>query len=74
MYQFTCKPYDFLNSLATFVRALQVTLGPETWDYALAYVNDNVCRSKSFDLHLEHLNTVLRKLTKAGFTVNAFNV
>jgi hypothetical protein len=37
----------------------------------LAYVDDIVCHSKSFDLHLEHLNTVLRKLTEAGFTVNA---
>jgi len=74
MYQFTCTPYVFRNSLATFVRALQVTLGPETWDYGLSYVNDNVCRSKSFDLHLEHLNRVLRKLTKAGFTINAFSL
>jgi hypothetical protein len=71
MYQFTRTPYGFKNSMAAFVRALQTTLGPETSDYALAYVDDIVCHSKSFNLHLEHLNTVLRKLTEAGFTINA---
>jgi hypothetical protein len=70
IYQFTCTLYGFLNSLTTFVRALQVTLGPETCYYTLAYIDGNVCHSKSFDLYVEHLDTVLRKLTKTGFTVN----
>ena len=71
IYQFTCTPYGFRNSLAAFLRALQATLGPEICDYAFAYIDDLVCHSESFDLHLEYLSTVLQKLTEAGFTVNA---
>jgi hypothetical protein len=63
IYQFTRTPYGFRKPLAAFVRALQNTLGPETCDYALAFVDDIVCHSKSPYLHLEHLDTVLRKLT-----------
>jgi hypothetical protein len=36
--------------MAAFVRALQTTLEPETCDYALAYVEDIVCHSKSFSI------------------------
>jgi hypothetical protein len=71
IYQYTCTPYGFKNSLAAFVRALQATLGPDTCDYALAYVDDIVCHSKSFEQHMEHLGTVLRKLSEAGLTINA---
>jgi hypothetical protein len=71
LYQYTRTPYGFKNSLAAFVRALQITLGTETSDYALAHVDDIVCHSESFDHYLGHLDTVLRKLTEAGFTINA---
>jgi hypothetical protein len=57
--------------LAAFVRALQAALGHDTCDYALAYVDDIVVHSKIFELHLQHLNIVLQKLTDARFTVNA---
>jgi hypothetical protein len=35
------------------------------------YIDDILIHSKTFDDHLRHLNTVLGKLTKAGFTINA---
>jgi hypothetical protein len=69
--QFTRYPYGFRNSLSAFVRALQQTLRPDTSKYALAYVDDIVIHSKTFEDHLKHLNIVLHKLTSAGFTVNA---
>jgi len=54
IYQFICTPYGLRNSLAAVVRALQATVGLETCDYTLAYVDDILCLSKSFDLLLEH--------------------
>jgi hypothetical protein len=71
LYQFTRCPYGFRNSLSAFVRALQLTLGSDTYDYALAYVDDIIVHSPTFKLHLKHLGTVLSRLTWAGFTVNA---
>ena len=53
------------------MRVLQLTLGSDTYDYALAYVDDIIDHSITFELHLKHLDTVLSRLTRAGFTVNA---
>jgi len=39
--------------------------------HSRAYVDGIICYSNSFDLHLKQLSTVLQKLTKTGFTVNA---
>jgi hypothetical protein len=71
LYQFTRCPCGFRNSLPAFVRALQLTLGSDMQDYALAYVDDIIVHSPTFELHLKHLDTVLIRLTRAGFTVNA---
>ena len=71
LYQFTRCPYGFTNSLPAFVRPLQLTLGSDTYDYALAYVYDIIVHSPIFELHLKHLDTVLSRLNRAGFIVNA---
>ena len=52
------------------MRALQLTLGSDTYDYALAYVDDIIVHSPTFELHLKQLDTVLSRLIRAGFTVN----
>jgi hypothetical protein len=71
VYQFTRIPYGLRNSLPVFVRALNLTLGTDTSDFALSYVDDLVVYSPIFSYHLQHLNIVIGKLTKAGFTINA---
>jgi hypothetical protein len=53
------------------VRALQLTPGSDTHDYALACVDDIIVHSPTFELHLKHLDTVLSRLARVGFTVNA---
>jgi hypothetical protein len=45
-------------------------LGADTSEYALHYVDDLVVSSETFDEHLDHLDSVFRKLTTAGFTIN----
>jgi hypothetical protein len=69
VYQFKRVPYGLRNSLAGFIRALNIALGPDTLGYVLSYVDITV-HSKNFD-HLKHLRTVFEKLTSAGFTINA---
>jgi hypothetical protein len=70
VYQFKRVPYGFRNSLPAFVRALKQTLGVETEEYVVFYIDDILVHSKSFEQHLIHLNTVIGKLTRAGFTLN----
>jgi len=69
-YQYQRIPYGFRNSLAGFIRALQTVLGDETCSYVIIYVDDILIFSRSFDQHMDHLDTVLNKLTSAGFTIN----
>jgi hypothetical protein len=71
LYQYTRCPYGFKNSLSAFIRVLQLTLGSDTHSYAVAYVDDIIVLSPSFELHLKHLDTVMGRLTQAGFSINA---
>jgi hypothetical protein len=69
-YQFTRVPYGFRNSQSALIRALKMVFGPEADSYLIAYVDDLVVFSKSYDEHLYHLRMVLDKLTSAGLTIN----
>jgi len=71
VYQYKRIPYGFRNSLAGFMRALQTVLGDETCGYIINYVDIILIFSHDFDQHMEHLETVLNRLTSAGFTINA---
>jgi hypothetical protein len=70
VYQLTRVPYGFRDSLSVFIRALQSVLGNGTSEYALHYVDDLVIFSKTFEEHLEPLDSVFGKLTAAGFTLH----
>ena len=64
-------PTGFHSSLAGFMRTLQTVLAEQTCSYAINYINDILIFSRSFDQHMDHLDTVLNKLTSAGFAINA---
>jgi transposase InsO family protein len=46
-------------------------LGGGTAEYVVFYIDDILIYSKTFEEHLHHLDTVIGKLTGAGFTLNA---
>jgi len=71
VYQYKRIPYGFRNSLAGFMRAFVTVLGDETCGYVINYVDDVLISSRSFDQHMDHLDTVLNKLASPGFTINA---
>jgi putative transposase len=66
VYQYKRVPYGFKNSLPAFVRAMKLTLGVETEEFVVFYVDDILFFSKSFEEHLKHLNTLIGKLAHAG--------
>jgi hypothetical protein len=71
VFQYRVVPYGFKNSLAAFIRALDMVLGDSIGGYVVTYVDDLVVHSATFEDHLMHLDTVLQKFATAGFTINA---
>jgi len=71
VYQYKGVPYGFKNSLSALIRDLDKALGDGLADNVVTYLDDVVVHSGCFEDHLRHLDTVLEKLTKARFTIDA---
>ncbi|CAF4152957.1 unnamed protein product, partial [Rotaria sordida] len=69
-YQFTVLPQGITNGPATFQRVINHILGPTRWKYALAYIDDVIIYSKTFEEHLSHLNEICQILKEARFRLN----
>ncbi|CAF4937178.1 unnamed protein product, partial [Rotaria socialis] len=69
-YQFTVLPQGITNGPATFQRVINHILGPARWQYALAYIDDIIIYSKTFEEHLSHLNDICTILKNARFRLN----
>ncbi|CAF5110317.1 unnamed protein product, partial [Rotaria magnacalcarata] len=69
-YQFTVLPQGITNGPATFQRLINHILGPAGWKYALAYIDDVIIYSKTFEEHLAHLNEICGILKNARFRLN----
>ncbi|CAF1257181.1 unnamed protein product [Rotaria sordida] len=69
-YQFTVLPQGITNGPATFQRVINHILGPTRWKHALAYIDDVIIYSKTFEEHLSHLNEICQILKNARFRLN----
>ncbi|CAF1263224.1 unnamed protein product [Rotaria sordida] len=69
-YQFTVLPQGIINGPATFQRVINHILGPARGKYALAYIDDVIIYSKTFQEHLSHLNEICQILKEARFRLN----
>ncbi|CAF1400609.1 unnamed protein product, partial [Adineta ricciae] len=69
-YQFTVLPQGITNGPATFQRIINHILGPTRWKYALAYIDDVIIYSTTFNEHVTHLNEICQILRNARFRLN----
>ncbi len=69
-YQFTVLPQVITNGPATFQRVINHILGPTRWKYALAYIDDGIIYSQTFEEHLSHLKDICQILKDARFRLN----
>lgn len=65
-YEFNRLGMGLCNAPATFQRLMYKVLGNLMWKHSMAYLDDIVIFSKSFDDHLLHIEQVLQKLREAG--------
>ncbi|CAF3826812.1 unnamed protein product, partial [Rotaria sp. Silwood1] len=69
-YQFTVLPQGVTNGPPAFQRIVSQILGPTRWQYSLAYLDDVIIYSPTFDQHLTHLDDILNRLNDANFRLN----
>ncbi|CAF2776199.1 unnamed protein product, partial [Rotaria sp. Silwood2] len=69
-YQFTVLPQEITNGSATFQRLINHILGPTRWKFALAYIDDIIIYSKTFEEHLLHPNEICQVLKDTRFRLN----
>ncbi|XP_029828099.2 uncharacterized protein LOC115313286 [Ixodes scapularis] len=49
---------------------MDIVLGDAKFNFAMAYMDDAVVFSRSFEEHLAHLEIILSRMSKAGLTIN----
>ncbi|CAF2136424.1 unnamed protein product [Rotaria magnacalcarata] len=69
-YQFTVLPQGVTNGPPAFQRIVSQILGPTRWQYSLAYLDDVIIYSPTFNQHLIHLDDILNRLNDANFRLN----
>ncbi|CAF4604135.1 unnamed protein product, partial [Didymodactylos carnosus] len=70
LYQFKVLPQGVMNGPPTFQRIVNEILGPTRWQYCLAYIDDIIIYSKTFEEHLEHFAQICSVLHQANFRLS----
>lgn len=69
LYEYTRLPFGVCNGPATFSRLMSSVLEGMIGHRCLVYLDDIIVFSRNFQQHLDHLQSVLGRLSEAGLTV-----
>ena len=69
LYAFLKMPFGLKNAPATFQRCVDRILGECKYKFAIGYLDDVMCFSKSFEEHIDHLRKVLIRIRNSGMTL-----
>lgn len=69
-WQFKRVPFGLQNAPAFFQRSMDSLLGRYRWQFCLAYIDDVVIWSKTWDDHLVHIEKVLSCFHAVGLTLD----
>jgi hypothetical protein len=74
LYCYIVMPYELLNALPTFARAMNITLGDLVRDIVEVYVDDIAVKTREMNSLLENLAQVFHKLRATCTKLNPRNV
>ncbi|XP_037773928.1 uncharacterized protein LOC119570135 [Penaeus monodon] len=74
LWQFARLPFGLVTAPPTFQRAINFILSPVLGKHTVAYLDDIVVHSATFEEHLVHLEETLQLLKAAGLKLNNRNV
>jgi hypothetical protein len=69
LYRWLVMPFGLINAPASFQRLMNAVLAGISWEYALAYIDDIIIYSKTFEKHLSDLRNVLDRIDKANLKI-----
>ena len=70
LYEFDVMPFGLTNAPATFERMMEKVLSGLHWETCLIYLDDIMVFGASFEQHLERLEEILNRISKAGLKLN----
>ena len=65
LFEFNVMPFGLSSAPSVFQELMNKVLGTSLNKHAIAYLDDIIIYSESFEKHLEHLNDIFDKLQKA---------
>ena len=66
LYEYRVMPFGLTNAPGTFQMCMEIVFRGLQWKSVVIFLDDLILFNDSFDSHLENLNEVLGRLTKAG--------
>lgn len=69
LFKYTRMPFGLKNAPVTFQCTMDIIPASVKWQHALVYLDDIHILSKTLEVHLKHIDEVLRLLMKAGVTI-----
>ena len=69
LYEWNTMPFGLTNAPATFQRAMNDVFHDILWQYVIAYLDDIIVYSDTFEDHLLHLTNVFQRIRKANLTL-----
>ena len=70
LFEWSSMPFGLKNAPATQQRMMDAILAGLNWQCCVAYIDDIVIFSKTFEEHMQTLDLVFAKLAEAGLFVN----
>ena len=70
IFEYVRMPFGLKGAPATFQRAMQMIITPEMAPNVMAYIDDIVIATLTWEQHLHWLKVVIDRLNKANFTIN----
>ena len=69
LFQFKVMPFGPTNAPSVFQRHMQVVLGGLKWQNRLVYIDDIIIFSKTFEKHLDDIDSVFSRMRKYNMKV-----
>jgi len=66
LFEFNRMPFGLTNAPATFQRLMQTTMSDFLFSFVMAYLDDILVFSKTFEEHLIHLDKLLTRIGETG--------